>query len=177
MFAYFIFVDVYAFVLVIIAALTPRNNIIIILYAMSFVICYILVTILSVKLHRIVKINFTNTTRRISAEDAKSRRQIVRAFFYQACTPLIFQTPQLLNTVLSMSAILFKLKLNVNPWLTVNVFSATLSSLTIALDPIADVFIVFYVMKPYRRALKSVFSVVLLRVKNLLPGISGSTGT
>jgi hypothetical protein len=124
-------------------------------------------------MNRIVKKSFANTAG-LSVRDAKIRRDVLRAFLYQACVPLIFQIPQLLTQILQMLAILFDLNLNVDPWVTVDALFALINEITVPLTPIVDVVIVFKVMKPYRNALQSALSIVFPCVKAFQPVRSGS---
>jgi hypothetical protein len=123
MLVYFLIVDLYGYVIVIIAVLFLLR-IIKFLYSLSFSLCYIFVFICSIKMSTTVKKSFTNRPG-LSERDGMVRREVVRAFLYQASVPLIFQIPQFLTQILQMLAFAFKLNLNADPWISVNAVNSS----------------------------------------------------
>jgi hypothetical protein len=170
-FIYFLIVDCYGYVIVFVGAIIPSSavvatNVYKFIFSLSFFLCYFIVFIFSVKMSKIVKKSFSNT-RGMSVRDAKLRQDVVRAFQFQACVPLVFQIPQLVTQILQMLAILFNMNLNANPYLTIGTVFGFVNYCVAPLTPIADVVIVFYALKPYRRAFQSTLFALLPFMENV----------
>jgi hypothetical protein len=125
--------------------------------------CYILTFYFSFKLFRILRTVLTLTKNLSTDNERITRRAIVRAFLYQACIPLVLQLPQFLASFISAILILFGTLQNTLVIIKDDLINIAL--ITLSILPLADSLIVFMIIKPYRRALRSALSVAFPSLK------------
>lgn len=153
-FLYFLIVDLYAYVFAVIMEFFPTIYLSLI-YGLSFVISYILNAVLPLGIYCTVKRGFEISTLALSASERKARREVVNALLYQACMPIVLVLPQLIMLIIQLAVLLTNFEGDSDLLIMIGSILSSLTMITITLNPITNVFIVFLVLKPYRKLLQT----------------------
>ena len=164
---YFLICDCYPYFLAYMANQSKSYTVqllFIVIFMSSFIILYIFVGFVSLTLFGVMK-KQADAEERLRIGEFEERKEVAKAFLFLGIVPLCCQFFHLIYACTFIYAIFWGAETSGAFWRFLQVFLTYALMYGIAINPLIDILVVFFVIKPYKTALLSAIEAVSSRLK------------